>query len=87
MEKINATAARNDFFNILEKGYLDKRKYLIYKSGIPIMILSPYTKTIKRVAKNRTYSNLIERVRKNKLNMKEGSNSVKILRDLRRHNG
>lgn len=33
---IDATNARNDFFNILEKVYLDNNSYLIKKSGIPV---------------------------------------------------
>lgn len=43
---IDATAARNDFFNLLDKVYMRDKTYVIKKAGIPVAELKkPKIKT------------------------------------------
>ena len=86
MKKISATKARNDFFNILGKGYLKKEKYIIYKSGIPLMVLSPYKEPSSAKKAKFNAEELLKAIKENKKDMKMISDSVEILRNLRLKN-
>lgn len=43
VKRIAATRARNKFFEILRKSYLEKQIFLIEKGGIPIAYIIPTT--------------------------------------------
>ncbi len=43
IQKIGATEARNDFFNLLTKSFKKKQPYLIEKGKIPTAYLIPVT--------------------------------------------
>lgn len=81
MKKINATKVRNNFFSILEDGYLKKEEYLIYKSGIPLMILTPY---VGENIKLNVEKDLLRNIKRNRESSKVGTDSVDTLRNLRK---
>ena len=81
MKKMNATKVRNNFFSILENGYLKKEEYLIYKSGIPLMVLTPY---VDENIKSDVKKDLLKNIKRNRESSNVGTDSVNILRNLRK---
>lgn len=41
IQNISATEARNNFFNVLKESYLEKKRFLIKKGGIPMVYIIP----------------------------------------------
>jgi len=82
IQVINATKARNDFFNLLEKSFLKKRSFLIKKSNIPMAYIVPIN-----VVEDQKESQLalLERVRKLRESMTPTTNSTSLLRKMRRY--
>ena len=79
---INATEARNNFFSLLEKSFLKKRSFLIKKGNIPMAYIIPVS-----MVKDQKESQLalLERVGKLRESMVPTSNSVLLLRKIRRY--
>jgi hypothetical protein len=82
VQDINATKARNDFFNLLKKSYLDKKTYLIKKGDIPMAYLIPVTIADN---KNKIKKAILNRAKELRDSMQETSDSVDILRSIRKN--
>ena len=93
---INATQARNNFFNLLTQGYLKQQTYIIKKGGIPLMRLSPLDEThfdyVEKIEKKTNLTKeqtdqlvLLEEMAKIRKTMKKTSDSAIMLRRMRRY--
>lgn len=88
IRKINATKARNDFFNLLKESVLEKQTFIIEKGEIPMAYLVPVSEMELNQSLN--YGNeamrqLLKRLKRFRSSMKVTSDSVKLLREARRY--
>lgn len=89
VQRIKATEARNNFFHLLKKSYLEKQTFLIEKGDIPMVYIVPTSEdifkrdsTFQEVKKQLKILKKIEKIHQS---MKVTSNSVSLLRKMRRH--
>jgi len=85
LQRINATQARNDFFNILNRSFLEKQSFLIEKSKVPMVYIIPASVALDGFSEQGHNLLLIDSLDKLRNTMKETSNSTKLLRQMRRH--
>ena len=88
IQRISATQARNDFFNLLKKSYLEKIPFLIEKGEIPMVYMIPINHSSmnkKNIFQNKAQEKLLYKLNKFKNSMKETSDSVILLREMRRN--
>lgn len=84
IKHINATTARNDFFNLLKKNYLDKQIFLIKKGGIPMSFLIPANaEDLTRGLRLDKSTRQLDKLKTLRNSMAETSDSVSILRKVR----
>jgi len=75
---ITATEARNQFFKIIKKSFLEKKKYVVLKGDIPLVYISPI--------EEETTANQLKTLTELKIfrkKMRKTSDSVKLLRKIR----
>ncbi len=82
VQDINATKARNDFFNLLKKSYLDKETFLIKKGDIPMAYLIPVTIADN---KDKVKKEVLKQAKELRKSMQKTSDSVDILRSIRKN--
>lgn len=88
VQRIKATEARNNFFNLLKQSYLEKQTFLIEKGDIPMVYITPIDKlNFKREAESDIKKNLrlLKEIEKFRNSMKKTSDSVRLLREMRRY--
>lgn len=82
LQRINATQARNNFFNLLRKSYLEKQSFLVEKSNIPMVYIVPATSD-NNIQKNQLA--ILKKAQKLRNSMKQTPDSVSLLRKMRRY--
>lgn len=83
---INATQARNDFFNLLRESFLEKQSFIIEKGKIPMVYIIPASEGNweQRLTAGRTKDRqLLRNLEKLRGAMKKTADSVKLLREMR----
>ena len=87
LKRITATKARNDFFNLLKKSFLEKQTFIIEKGEIPMVYLVPVSEIDfdqKAIFDQKAAIRLLKKLEKFRASMKETSDSVKLLREIRK---
>lgn len=82
IQAINATKARNNFFSLLEKAFLEKQTYLIKKGKIPLVYMIPVN--IVDDSGQRELK-LLTQINKLRESMKITSDSVSLLKEMRQN--
>jgi len=87
IQRINATSARNDFFNLLKASVLGKQTYLIEKGEIPMVYLIPVSEIQLNdfLNNDKAEGELLEKLRKFRFSMGATSDSVRLLREARKN--
>ncbi len=85
MKRINATKARNNFFQILNESYKENKTFLVEKSDIPVIYIVPATKDLLEKSKEDRQLAILKKIRKFRKSLSPTSDSVKLLREIRRH--
>jgi len=89
LQIIKATEARNNFFSLLKKSYFKKQNFLIEKGGIPMVYMVSVNGGLsqKQAKTSKTKKNLrlLAAMEKFQKNMKKTSDSVLLLRKMRRY--
>lgn len=88
IKRINATRARNEFFNLLKESVLEKQTFIIEKGEIPMVYMVPVSEI--GLDRNLNYGSndmmqLLKRLKRFRSSMKMTSDSVKLLREARRY--
>lgn len=89
LQPISATKARNDFFNLLNRSFREKKGFIIEKSKIPVAFLIPANAAnlmpdFPIIAEDN--AGLIQQLKQFHKTMKMTSDSVEILRQFRQDN-
>jgi len=82
IQAVNATKARNDFFNLLQRSYLEKQTFLIKKGNIPMVYIVPVNAVESQEKKQLV---LLNRIKKLRNSIRQSSDSVSLLRKIRQH--
>jgi hypothetical protein len=87
VEEINATEARNNFFILLKRSFLNKQKYLIRKGDIPMVYIVPvnYEDLKKAMPKKEKQMNILRQAAKLRKSMPKSSDSIKLIQEMRMH--
>ncbi len=85
LTRISATRARNDFFNLLKKSFLEKQAFIIEKGQIPMAYLMPVYEEELIKTGQRSEVKLLAELEKFRSSMKKTSDSVGLLRKMRRY--
>lgn len=86
IQSISATKARNNFFNLLKKSYLEKKTFLIEKGEIPMVYMMPVDLVVsEKESKENKQLELLKEINKFRNKMKQTSDSVRLLRKMRRY--
>ncbi len=82
IQTINATKARNNFFNLLQKSFLEKQSFLVKKGNIPMVYLVPVS-----IVGNQKISrqSLLAEINKLRESMGNTSDSVSLLGQMRQN--
>jgi len=83
---INATEARNDFFNLLRESFLEKQPFIIEKGKIPMVFVVPVSESNwgeKITFRQKKVMQLLKSLGEFRGKMRETSDSVKLLREMR----
>lgn len=82
LQKITATKTRNNFFKILDSSFKKKKIFIVEKSGIPMAYIVPAEEFTYNGDKNLKLLDKVERFRKS---MRKTTDSVKLLREIRKY--
>ena len=87
IQRISVTQARNDFFNLLKRSFLEKQSFIIEKGGIPLVYWLPISEKDlrKQSSSQRAKMRLLKKLARFRASMKESSDAVKLLREIRRY--
>lgn len=88
IQRINATKARNDFFNLLKKSYLENKTFLIEKGEIPMVYMIPVDFSVKKDSPTFEQDQqliLLKKINKFRNSMKQKGDSVRLIRQIRRY--
>lgn len=82
IERINATKARNRFFELLKKSFLERRSYIVEKGQIPMVYIIPFTTD---GANQKETEAVLAGLKKLRRSMTRTSDSVALLREIRKY--
>lgn len=82
IQTIGATQARNNFFNLLKKSYLEKQTFMIERGDIPMVYIVPAT--IVDIDERDQFS-VLRKAKKLRDSMPLTADSVSLLRKIRRY--
>lgn len=80
---LSVTQARNNFFDIVNTSYLEEQEFIIKKGGIPLVRISPLTCPPETKEADPQVA-LLEKIRKNREEMKKTPSSTPLIRKMRR---
>lgn len=87
VQTIPVTKARNEFFDLIQQTYLNDQTFIIEKNGIPMIKWTRFQREMDKEIPETEYEKrmrLYKKIAQNREKMKMTSNSVLILRKLRR---
>lgn len=88
IQRINATKARNNFFNLLKKSYLENKTFLIEKGEIPMVYMVPVDFSVTKdslASKQDQQLRLLRKINKFRNSMKQTNDSVGLIRQMRKY--
>jgi prevent-host-death family protein len=87
VKQINATEARNNFFSLLKQSYLGQQTYLVKKGDIPMVYIVPvnHGNLEQAMLEKEKQMDILQQASKLRESISEGSDSVKMIREMRRY--
>jgi len=89
LQRIKATEARNNFFSLLNQSYFKKQSFIVEKGGIPMVYIISVNEDLpkgrKKLSRAEKNLRLLVRMEKFQKKMKVTSDSVLLLREMRRY--
>lgn len=86
-ERISATEARNSFSNLLKESFLEKKSFVVEKGKIPMVFIIPFSKEYlgENGSEKKAQMGLLDDLKNFRGKMGETSDSVKLLREIRKY--